>query len=166
MGSNEGGSGKEERARERQELRIEIERERERSMLRGIAGESLREGGLQWERAQERLASSSGPKALGTGEEMGAGEGAHGNREGEGDGRDNGLNAAEMPSILRRFELEQVRHLIMTVADGVRVRLLDTCNLFSSWASGIKRDRQPCFVQESFRKDMEALKLILGRVDA
>lgn len=101
---------KEERARERQQLRLEIERERERSTLREMAGESLREGGLEWERAQERIASSSGPKALRPGEEMGAGDVAHGNREGEVSGWDQGVNTAGMPSILRKFELEQVGH--------------------------------------------------------
>ena len=65
---------------------------------------------MEWERAQERIASSSGPKALRPGEEMGAGDVAHGNREGEVSGWDQGVNTAGMPSILRKFELEQVGH--------------------------------------------------------
>jgi hypothetical protein len=104
---------REERARARQQLQFEIERERERTQLRENALESRNEG--EWERAQERLESSSedGTKVLWAGKERESGGMARGDQFGEGDGQNHSWNAAGMPSILRKFELEQVRFVSM-----------------------------------------------------
>ena len=106
---------REERARERQQLQFEIERERERTKLRESAVESRKEGALEWERVHERLAASSedGTKVLWAGKERESGGMARGDQSCEGDGQNHSWNAAGMPSILRKFELEQVMSVSM-----------------------------------------------------
>ena len=142
---------REERARVRQQLQFEIERERERTKLRESAVESRKEGALEWERVHERLAASfeDGTKVLWAGKERESGGMAGGDQFGEVDGQSHSWNAAGMPSILRKFELEQVMSVSMKGKKDVSFVL-------------IERASHPCCVQESFRKDMEALKLILG----
>jgi hypothetical protein len=101
--------------RVRQKIQFEIERERERTKLRESAVESRKEGALEWERAHERIATSSedGTKVLWTGKERESGGMARGDQFGEGDGQNHSWNVAGMPSILRKFELEQVRSVLM-----------------------------------------------------